>query len=429
MLRQAVVLLLCSAAPTAQDRAQQWLDRELDSLEALYRHWHQNPELSFAEAQTSARLADELERAGITVTRSVGGHGVVGLLENGDGPVLMLRADMDALPVAEQTGLPYAAPVTKGGDGTPIGKMHACGHDVHMTCLVGAARWFAAHRDAWRGKLLLVGQPAEERGGGAKALLAAGLFERFPKPKWAVALHTAADLPTGVVALRSGYSLANVDSCDVTMYGRGGHGSAPHLTIDPIVQAAQLVLDLQTIVTREIDPVEPAVLTVGSIHGGTKHNIIDDQCKLQITLRSYTPKVREQLKTAVVRKAKAVAAGARAPEPSVEFTEPCSAVFNDEQLTARITEALRATLGEQNVRDYAPAMGAEDFSRYAEAGVPVCMFRLGTIAPERLAKLLAAGELPSLHSGRYWPDPRESLRTGVAAMVAAGRALLLAQAR
>jgi hippurate hydrolase len=415
---------IAAQAPAALEAT----DAQLDQLEALYRHFHQNPELSFRETATAARVADELQKAGCEVTRNFGGQGIVGVMKNGEGPVLLLRADMDALPVAEDTGLPYASKVRAEGEGgRAIGVMHACGHDVHMTCLIGAAQVLGQHRDAWRGTLLCIGQPAEERAGGARAMLKAGLLERFPKPAFAVALHTSADLAAGDVGVRSGPTCANVDSCDITMLGRGGHGSTPHLTIDPIVQAAALVMELQTIVSREIDPIEPAVVTVGAIEGGNKHNIIPDRCHLQVTLRSYSPKVREQLKTAVARKAKAVAEAHRAPEPQVEFSEPAGALVNDAPLTARVSTTLRRVLGSGHVIEVPPVMGAEDFGEFGQAGLPVCMFRLGTIAPERLQKLVADGNVPPLHSGRYWPDARPSLRTGIRSLAAIVQDLLPAK--
>jgi hippurate hydrolase len=424
----ALSSIIFAALLPGQTPALEATDAQLDGLEALYRHFHQNPELSFRETATAARLADELQKAGCEVTRNVGGQGLVGVLKNGDGPVLLLRADMDALPVAEETGLPYASKIRAEGEGgRAIGVMHACGHDVHMTCLVGAVQVLAQHREAWRGTLVCIGQPAEERAGGARAMLKAGLLERFPKPAFAVALHTSADLPTGQVGVRSGPTCANVDSCDITMLGRGGHGSTPHLAIDPIVQAASLVMELQTIVSREIDALDPAVVTVGAIEGGNKHNIIPDRCHLQVTLRSYSPKVREQLKKAVERKAKAVAQAHRAPEPLVEFSEPASALLNDPGLTARAAAAMRRALGEGNVVEVPPVMGAEDFGEFGQAGLPVCMFRLGTIAPERLQKLVAEGNVPPLHSGRYWPDVRPSLRTGIRCLAAVAQELLPAK--
>ncbi len=423
-------LLLAGPAPLPGQQApaapfHATIDARLDELEALYRHLHQHPELSFQEKQTAARFADELQKLGLEVTRSVGGHGVVGVRKNGAGPVLLLRADLDALPIAEQTGLPYAAPhLGTSAEGRPVGIMHACGHDLHMTSLIGSVAVLLAHPDRWRGTIVAIGQPAEERAGGARAMLRDGLFERFPKPDFGIALHCSATGPTGMVGVRPGYAMANVDSVDVTLFGRGGHGSAPHQTVDPIVQAAALVLELQTIVSREVDPIEPAVVTVGAIHGGSKHNIISDQCSLQITLRSYAPAVREQLKAAVQRKARAVAAAHRAPEPRIEFSEPAAALHNDPRLTERVIAALRAELGAENVADEPPTMGAEDFAEFGRAGVPICMFRLGTIAPERLQKMRENGAVPSLHSDRYHPDVRESLRTGIRATVAVALDLL-----
>jgi hippurate hydrolase len=305
------------------------------------------------------------------------------------------------------------------------GVMHACGHDIHITNLIGTARWFAQHKDQWHGTLMFVGQPAEERIGGAKVMLADGLFTRFPKPDFAIALHCASNLATGKVGVTPGYALANVDSVDITLIGKGGHGAYPHTTIDPIVMAAQLVLDLQTIVSREIRPIEPCVITVGSIHGGTKHNIIGNECQLQLTVRSYSDEVRKQMQDAIVRKAKAIAAGARAPEPKVVFSEGTPAMFNDEQLAARLHAVFARELGQENVDTPEKELGAEDFSLYGRAGVPICMFRLGTIEPARLARMQQLGqEPPSLHSPLYYPDAEQSLITGIHTTVAAALELL-----
>lgn len=408
----------------APAKLQSWLAAELEELTALYRHLHANPELSFQERATAARLAKELRAAGLEVTENVGGTGVVAVLRGGDGPVALVRADMDALPIAEATGLPYASKIrAESADGRAIGVMHACGHDVHMACLVGVARFFAAHRDALPGTIVFQCQPAEERSGGMSAMLQDGLLERFPRPAFALALHTADDQPIGNIGVRAGPAMANVDSCDITMFGRGGHGARPHLTIDPIVQAAQLVCDLQTIVAREIDPVQPAVITVGSIRGGSKHNIISDRCHLQLTIRSYTPEVRDQMLAAIRRKAKAIAQSSRAPEPEVEFSESTPALRNDAELTAAVRAAAVAEFGAEHVVDIAPAMVAEDFGRLAVAGIPICMFRLGTIAPERLAKMRAAGHVAPLHSAGYYPDAGPAIAVGVRAMVAAVVAL------
>ncbi len=398
---------------------------ELPRLLQLYRDLHQQPELSFHETATAERLGDELAVEGIAVWRGVGGTGVVGVLANGDGPVGMLRTDMDALPIAEATGLPYASTVRAGADGGgEIGVMHACGHDLHMANLVGTARWFARNLSLWHGTLLFVGQPAEERAGGAKAMLAAGLLERFPRPAFALAVHCEPLLPAGTVGIHAGPMMAAVDSVDVTLFGKGGHGAAPHRTIDPIVLAAQYVLALQTIVSREIDPVDPCVITVGSIHAGSKHNIIPDRCELQLTVRSYDQAVRAQLHAAIVRKAEALAQGAGAPAPRIEFSEPTCPLVNDAPLTERAAAAMRAALGADHVVEVRPQMVAEDFGQFGAAGIPVCMVRLGTTTRQRLEHLAGGDGPPALHSAGYYPDAEPSLQAGVTATIAALRALL-----
>jgi hippurate hydrolase len=418
VLASWVACLGSSAA--AQQPVETYLDDQKQHLEALYRHLHQHPELSFREVKTAARMAEELRALGIEVTEKVGGTGVVGVLRCGDGPVALLRADMDALPVAEETGLPYASKIrADSADGRAIGVMHACGHDLHMTCLIGAAGYFAKHRDAFDGTIVFQLQPAEERSGGMNRMIDDGLLTRFPRADFAIALHTTHDLPVGKVGLRAGPAMANVDSCDITLYGKAGHGAAPHLTIDPIVQAAKLVLDLQTIVSREVDPVDACVITVGSIHGGQKHNIIPSSCHLQLTIRSYTDEVREQMLAAIRRKAAAAAASCGAKAPKVEFSESTPALRNHAELTAKVRAGIASVLGAEQVVEVAPAMVAEDFGRLRGQGVPLCMFRLGTIAPERLAAMRRAGDVPGLHSGGYYPDYASALRVGVRALVAA----------
>jgi hippurate hydrolase len=316
----------------------------------------------------------------------------------------------------------------KDDAGNEVGVMHACGHDVHITCLVGVARYLAANKDLWRGTAMFIGQPAEERGLGAKAMLNDGLFTKFKKPDYALALHVDAALPTGQLGYRAGYALANTDSIDITMKGRGGHGAYPHTTIDPIVLAAHLVLDLQTIVSREIAPIDPAVITVGSIHGGTKHNVIGDTCHLQITVRSYKDAVRKHLHAAIIRKASAVAAGARAPEPEVKITEGTPATFNNEALVARIVPVFEKQFGKENVIPSEPSMGGEDFSQYGLAGVPIFMFRLGTIDAQRLERFKMLGQQPpSLHSALFYPDAEKAIETGVTAMSIAVLELLAKQ--
>ena len=423
------VCLLSTTTFLHADDASAWVNDHMDDLVGVYTHLHTHPELSFHEERTAARLADELEEVGCEVTRNVGGHGVVGLLKNGEGPTLMLRTDLDALPVTEETGVEYASQVTAvDDDGVEVGVMHACGHDVHITNQIAVARYLASHKDEWAGTVMFVGQPAEEKGGGATAMLEDGLFKRFPRPDFAVALHVDSFLPAGMVGYRGGYAMANVDSCDITVKGRGGHGSYPQGCIDPIAQAAQLIVDLQTIVSREIAPLEPAVITVGSIHGGTKHNIIPDTCHLQLTIRSYTPKVREHLKDAIIRKAQAVAESYRAPEPVVEYKEGTPSLFNDERLTERLVPVLVDALDEKRVVQSEQTMGGEDFSQYGLAGVPIFMYKLGSVERERLSRYAESGAIPpTLHSSKYYPDVRPTLATGVDSMTAIVRELLPAE--
>jgi len=422
----ALVLVGVFAAPLARgEDPKSWATKHADELVELYRHFHSHPELSFEEIETAARVAKELRAVGVEVTEKVGKLGVVGLMKNGAGPTVMIRTDLDALPVTEQTGLAYASKVKVKADAGETGVMHACGHDIHITNLIGTARWFAANKDQWHGTLMFLGQPAEERVGGAKVMLADGLFTRFPKPDYAIALHCASNLAVGKVGVTPGFALANTDSVDITMIGKGGHGAYPHTTIDPIVMAAQLILDLQTIVSREVRPLEPCVITVGSIHGGTKHNIIGNECHLQLTVRSYADDVREQMRAAIVRKAKAVAAGAGAPEPKVTVTDGTPAMFNDEKLAARLHAVFARELGKDNVETPEKELGGEDFSLYGRAGVPILMFRLGTVEAQRLARYKQLGqEPPSLHSPIYYPDAEASLITGIHTTVAAALELL-----
>jgi hippurate hydrolase len=397
------------------------IDAELPSLEALYKDLHTHPELSLAETRTAAHVAAELRKVGFDVTTGVGGTGVVAVLKNGPGPTVLVRTDLDALPVTEKTGRPYASTVRmRDKAGNDVGVMHACGHDIHMTCWVGTARTLAGMKDRWSGTLVFIGQPAEEVGAGARMMLDDGLFQRFPKPDYALALHCDSRLQTGRVAFTEGLALANVDSVDITVHGRGGHGSAPHTTIDPIVIAARIVLDLQTIVGRETNPLDPCVVTVGSIHAGTKHNIIPNEAKLQITVRTTKDAVRKHTLEAIERIAKAAATAAGAPEPEVntrqeEFTP---ALTNDTALTRRTVGVLQQVLGAENVEARPPVMGGEDFSRFGRAGVPIFMFWLGTIDADRWAAAQKDGAtpLPSLHSDLFWPAPEPTIRTGVLAM-------------
>jgi hippurate hydrolase len=394
---------------------------EQADLEALYRRLHSNPELSLQEFRTSTRLAEELKKLGFKVTTKFGGTGVVAVLENGKGPTVLVRTDMDALPVTEKTGLPYASTVrTRDKQGNEVGVMHACGHDMHMTCWVGTARVLSALKDRWKGTLIFIGQPAEEIGTGARLMLEAGLFKKFPKPDYCLALHCDSLRPHGTIAFTEGLALANVDSVDITVKGKGGHGAAPHTTIDPIVLAARIVLDLQTLVSRETNPTDPAVVTVGSIHGGTKHNIIPDEVRLQITVRSTKDSVRKQLLDGIKRVAEGCARAANAPVPEVkvDLSEYTPALFNEPGLTRKTVAVLRDVLGADKVVERPPVLGGEDFSRYGRAGVPVFLYFLGTITPERYAESKKEGgkPLPSLHSDQFAPVPGPTVRTGVRTM-------------
>ncbi len=409
------------------------VDAEYAALDALYRDLHAHPELSLMEERTAGVIAGELRRAGFEVTEKVGGFGVVGVLRNGAGLTLMLRTDLDGLPVEEETGLPYASRKRmKDLAGREVPTMHACGHDLHMTVFSGTARLLATLREHWSGTLVMIGQPAEERGLGARAMLADGLFTRFPRPDFVVALHDIATLPAGTVGTLAGFMMANVDTLDITVRGIGGHGAYPHTTKDPIVLAARIVVALQTIVSRETRPIEPAVVTVGSIQGGTKHNIIPDEVKLQLTVRSYSDQVRQQTLAAIRRicRGEAIAAGIpddRMPVITSSENEYTPATYNDPALTRRVHAALATWLGTDNVRTIDPEMGGEDFSRYGRTAerVPICMFRLGVVAPAAYAESQRTGApLPSLHSNKFAPLPEPSIKTGVNGMVGIALELL-----
>lgn len=397
---------------------QKWIDSNLSTVVEDYWWLHENPELSYQEVETAKYVAAAWKKAGFEVTTGLGGHGVVAVLANGSGPTLMLRTDLDALPVSEVTGLPRASTKkTTLASGASAGIMHACGHDVHMTNLIAISRLMAANKDRWRGTLMLVGQPAEERGGGAQKMIDDGLFTKFKKPDFALALHCEATRAT-TVALREGYMMANVDSVDIVVKGRGGHGAAPNTTIDPIVQAAELVMSLQTIVSREVKPTEPAVITVGAIHGGTKHNIIGDRCDLQLTVRSYSPEVRKLLIDSIHRKAKAIAAAYGAEEPVITLSDGTPALFNNVELTKRLRKTLETAIGKDRVGEADQVMGGEDFSQYGIAGVPCVMYRVGTIESGRFDAMQRRGQTISLHAPDYYPDIDKTLPTAILTMAA-----------
>ena len=408
------------------------LYKELPSLVTLYKELHANPELSLNETETAAHIAKELRDAGLDVTENVGGHGVVGVLKNGDGPVILVRTDLDALPVKEQTGVPYASKKTAKDElGREVNVMHACGHDIHMASFVGTARALVRLREQWHGTVVMIGQPAEERVLGARFMLRAGLFSKFPKPDKAIALHCSSDMAHGMVGIVEGFALANVDSVEIVVKGVGGHGSMPHLCKDPIVLSSQIVLALQTIVSREVKPGDPAVITVGSIHGGTKSNIISDEVRLQLTLRSYKKETRQHLIDSIKRIVKAQAESANMPAdkmPEVLVSDDrATALYNQPELCQEVRQYIGAAMGADNVLTREPVMGAEDFSEYGmtKEKVPLCMFWLGTQPPAIVADAKVKGTtLPSLHSPYFKPIPEPSIETGVTAMTAAVMGLM-----
>jgi hippurate hydrolase len=405
--------LLAADAPS--DLPQQ-VNTVYPKIEQLYIDLHEHPELSMHETQTAAKLGTELRALGYDVTTGVGGTGVVALLKNGSGPTVMLRTELDALPVEEKTGWSFASRVhTKDDSGADVPVMHACGHDIHMAALVGTATLMAQDRSSWHGTLMLIGQPAEERAMGAAAMLKDGLFTRFPKPDYGFAMHDGNGLPAGQVGFTPGFSLTSADSVDIVIYGKGGHGATPQNTVDPIVIAARTVMSLQTIVSREINPQDPAIITVGSIHGGTKHNIIPEEVKLQLTVRAYKPEVRKHLLDAIARIARAESEAGNAPRPpDVKVVESTPAQYNDPKLTDRIADVLRQRLGADNVHQGAPGTPSDDFAEFGAAGVPTAMFSLGAADPEKFAESKKTGvPLPSNHSPYFAPDYNPTLHTAI----------------
>ena len=394
------------------------------NLLELYKELHANPELSYQEFETSKKLASVLESIGYQVTRNVGGNGVVALLENGDGNTVMFRADMDGLPVEEKTGASYASKNrVKNLDGEEVFTMHACGHDVHMTVLIGVAEYLYKIKDTWQGTLLLVLEPAEEVSGGARNMIKDGLFTKFPRPDFNLAFHVSASLQAGKVGYLPGWAMANVDSVDITVKGLGGHGAYPHTTKDPIVIAANIVTQLQTIVSRQIAPTDPAVVTVGSIHGGTKHNVIPNEVKLQLTLRSYTDEVRNQTLSSIERIVRGSAISAGLTEeyfPVIEIKDEYTpAVFNNPSLVEKVQRSFVNTLGDDKVIEVSPVMGGEDFGMFGrvEPIIPTALFWLGAVNNEVYEKAKRDDlTLPSLHSDLFLPDADPAINTGVEAM-------------
>ena len=411
------------------------IDREINSLLETYKSLHAAPELSHYEQKTAALFASQLRSLGYTVTERVGkferpewvGYGVVAVMKNGDGPTVLVRTDLDALPVEEKTGLPYASKQrTKNEAGLDVGIMHACGHDIHITSLLGTAKMLAQLKDQWRGTLLLIGQPAEETIDGARAMLKDDLYGRFPRPDFAIALHDSPDYPAGTVAYIPAYSLASSTNVDIKIRGVGGHGSRPESAKDPIVLTAQVILALQTIVSRENSPLDPAVISVGSIHGGTRYNIIPEEVNLQLTVRAYKEEVRQKLLAAIERVTKGIASAAgipneRAPIVKVSETEVTTATYNDPALTERLATVFTKALGEENVLKATPIMGSEDFGYFSlDHKIPSMMFWLGAVDPLKIKQSKEGGPaLPSLHSSLFAPLPEPTLRTGVKATTAA----------
>lgn len=400
------------------------IKEKLSYYESLYKHLHEYPELSFQEYATSDRMAEELEKLDFTVTRNFGGTGVVGVFKNGDGPVIMLRTDMDALPIEEKTGLPYASHVkSKNERGEEVCVMHACGHDIHMTVWTGTANTLVGLKNQWNGTLIMIAQHAEERSGGASAMIDEGLFHKFPVPDYALALHVSPELPTNTIGYCKGATAAGVSSIDITVHGDGGHGAYPHKTKDPVVLASRIVLDLQTVVSRELSPLAPAVVTVGSIHGGTQHNIIPDHVNLQLTIRFYEDMVYQQIVEGINRITTGIAISAGLPEekyPEVRVYEPYTPpVLNDPELTALAVSSFQKILGKEHIIELEPTMAGEDFGRYGRTpeNIPIFMYWLGTVDPEAYTESLEKRTiLPPLHSPYFSPDYKNSIITGIKAM-------------
>jgi len=437
MRRGFLVPLILAALAFSVSGQQQSLDamidHELASLLSTYKNLHQAPELSHREEKTAAFIAGELRKLGFTVTERIGkyqnaqwvGHGLVGVLKNGPGPTVLVRTELDALPVEEKTGVPYASQVkTKNDAGVEVSVMHACGHDIHMTSFLGTARMLTELKNRWSGTLVMLAQPAEETGDGANAMLSDNVYTNIPQPDFVLALHDAADLETGKVAYTPGYAMASATSIDIKIKGIGGHGSKPEVAKDPIVVAAQVVMALQTIVSRENSPLDPAVVTVGSIHGGTRYNIIPDEVNLQLTVRTYKEEVRKRILASIERIVKGVAMTAGIPEdraPIVKVAEGTGSMYNDPQLIERLAGVFKQALGEENVVKVPPIMASEDFGYFSlDHKIPATLFWLGAGDPAKVKASRETGvPLPGLHSALFAPVPEPTLRTGIKAMTSA----------
>jgi len=431
----AFLLFTTAATANAQQSLDALIDRDIASLVTTYKALHAAPELSHYEEKTATFFAAQLRAMGYTVTEHVGkyerpewtGYGVVAVLKNGAGPTVLLRTELDALPVEEKTGLPYASKVkTKNDAGQEVSVMHACGHDIHITSMIGTAKTLSELKDQWHGTLVILGQPAEEVVDGARSILRDGLYERFPKPDYVIALHDSADLEAGKVGYTPGYAMASSTSVDIKIRGLGGHGARPEATKDPIVVAAQVIMALQTIVSREDSPLDPVVVTVGSIHGGTKHNIIPDEVDMQLTVRAYKEEVRKRVLASIERITRGMAMAAGIPEdraPIVKFsdTQFTTSLYNDPQLTERLATAFAKALGQDNVVKLPPVMMSEDFGSLSlDQKIPAVQFTLGAVDPAKVKSSKETGtSLPSLHSALFAPLPEPALRTGIKAMTSA----------
>jgi amidohydrolase len=433
LLLPVLLIVLAFNVNAQQPSLDAMIDRDIASLLATYKTLHAAPELSHREEKTSAFLAGELRKLGFTVTERIGkfentqwvGYGVVGVLKNGPGPTVLVRTELDALPVEEKTGVPYASNVKSKNDaGTEVSVMHACGHDIHMTSFLGTARLLTELKNNWSGTLVLLGQPAEETGDGAAAMLRDQLYTKIPRPDFVIALHDKPELEAGKVGYTPGYAMASATSIDIKIRGIGGHGSQPEATKDPVVVAAQVVMALQTIVSRENSPLDPAVVTIGSIHGGTRYNIIPDEVNLQLTVRTYKEEVRNRILASIERIVKGLAATAGIPAdraPTVKVAEGASAMYNEPQLAERLAVAFKKALGEDNVVKVAPIMASEDFGNFSlDQKIPVTMFWLGASDPAKVRASRETGvAVPGLHSALFAPVPDPTLRTGVKAMTSA----------
>lgn len=395
------------------------IEADMDYLLAFYQQRHQHPEISLEEKETAKALTEELRKVGFEVTEQFGGHGIVGILKNGNGPTILYRTDMDALPMPEKTGLSFASKQTTTYNGQEVGTMHSCGHDMHMTTWLGTARAMAKMKDQWKGTLMMIGQPAEEIGAGAKLMLDNGLYEKFEVPDYGIGLHCSPTIPAGQAGFGKGYTMANTESIDIKVFGVGAHGASPHMSIDPVVIASMMVMELQTIVSRSLKPTDPAVITVGAIKGGTKHNIISDEVVLKLTVRTYTKEVRALVHKRIKEIAKGVAIAAGLSEDKMpEVIIPDSftpANYNHPDLVDRLVASAKKAIGEEQVIGAEPLMLGEDFARYGSTKhkVPTVLFWLGTASAERIEK----GDLPGLHSPYYFPEAEKSLETGMGIVI------------